>query len=114
MAGSEPGSRICPGAQGVGPALTIGGPNAVAALSYNVPVDSVRHLGRILFLLGALLAAVGALLYFTGKLPFRLGQLPGDIVYRGERTTFYFPIVSCLVVSVVVSLLFWLFSLFRR
>ena len=77
-------------------------------------MDSARDLGRTLFLVGALLAFIGAALYFGGKLPFRLGHLPGDIVHRGEHTTFYFPIVTCLVLSAGLSLLFWLFSHFRR
>ena len=64
--------------------------------------------------LGAVSAIVGALLYFGTRLPFRLGRLPGDIVHRGEHTTFYFPIVTCLVISVVLSILFWFFSNFRR
>lgn len=76
-------------------------------------MDSLRELGRTLLLLGAGLALVGALLYFGGKLPFRLGKLPGDIIHRGEHTTFYFPIVTCLVLSLLLSLLFWLFSHFR-
>jgi formate hydrogenlyase subunit 3/multisubunit Na+/H+ antiporter MnhD subunit len=77
-------------------------------------VDPLRELGRALLLFGAVLISVGALLYFGGKLPFRLGKLPGDIVYRGEHTTFYFPIVTCLVLSAALSLLLWLFSHFRR
>jgi len=77
-------------------------------------VDPLRELGRTLLLFGAVLAAVGALLYFGSKLPFRLGKLPGDIVHRGEHTTFYFPIVTCLVLSAALSLLLWLFSHFRR
>jgi hypothetical protein len=77
-------------------------------------MDPFRELGRTLLVLGALLVFVGALLYFGGKLPFRLGKLPGDIVYRGEHTTFYFPIVTCLLLSAAFSLLFWLFSHFRR
>jgi len=77
-------------------------------------MDLVRDLGRILLLLGTTLAFVGALLYFGAKLPFRLGKLPGDIIHRGEHTTVYFPIVTCLVLSVALSLLFWLFSHFRR
>ncbi len=77
-------------------------------------MDPLRELGRLLLLLGGLLVLLGALLYFGGKLPLRLGRLPGDIVYRDEHTTFYFPIVTCLVLSVGVSLLFWLFSLLRR
>ncbi len=77
-------------------------------------MDPFRELGRILLLLGGLLVFVGAVLYLCGKLPFRLGHLPGDIVHRGEHTTFYFPIVTCLVLSAALSLLFWLFSRFRR
>ncbi len=81
---------------------------------YNPPVDPLRDLGRSLLLLGALIAIVGALLYYSGKLPFRLGKLPGDMVHRGDHTTFYFPIVTCLVLSVGLSFLFWLISRFRR
>jgi Protein of unknown function (DUF2905) len=81
---------------------------------YNLPVDPLRELGRSLLLLGGLLVFLGVLLYFGGKLPLRLGRLPGDIVHRDEHTTFYFPIVTCLVLSLGLSLLFWLFSHFRR
>jgi hypothetical protein len=77
-------------------------------------VDPLRELGRALLLFGAVLISVGALLYFGGKLPFRFGKFPGDIVHRGEHTTFYFPIVTCLVLSAALSLLLWLFSHFRR
>ena len=77
-------------------------------------MDPLRELGRTLLVLGALLFTVGALLYFGGKLPFRLGRLPGDFVHRGEHTTFYFPIVTCLLLSAGLSLLLWLFSHFRR
>ncbi len=77
-------------------------------------MDPLRELGRTLLLLGGLLVLVGALLFFGGKSPFRLGRLPGDIVHRGEHTTFYFPIVTCLALSLALSLLFWLISHFRR
>ena len=69
-----------------------------------------RELGRTLLVLGSLLVFLGALLYFGGKLPFRLGRLPGDVIHRGEHTTFYFPIVTCLLLSVAFSLLLWLFG----
>ena len=77
-------------------------------------MEPFRDLGRTLLSFGALLILVGAFLYFGNKLPFRLGRLPGDIVHRGENTTFYFPIVTCLLLSVALSLLFWLISHFRR
>ncbi len=77
-------------------------------------MDAFRELGRLLLMLGGLLVVVGAFFYFGGKLPFRLGRLPGDIVYKGDHTTFYFPIVTCIVLSVGLSLFFWLLSRFRR
>jgi hypothetical protein len=77
-------------------------------------VDPLRELGRTLFFLGALLVFLGAIFYFGARLPFRLGRLPGDIIHRGEHTTFYFPIVTCLLLSIGLSLLLWLFSHFRR
>ena len=77
-------------------------------------MEPLRELGRMLLILGAVLVGVGAVLYFGGRLPFRLGHLPGDIVRRGEHTTFYFPIVTCLLVSVALTFLFWLFNHFRR
>jgi hypothetical protein len=57
---------------------------------------------------------VGAFFNFGGRLPFRIGRLPGDIVHKGEHTTFYFPIVTCLLLSVGLSLLFWILSRLRR
>jgi Protein of unknown function (DUF2905) len=83
-------------------------------LFYNAFVNPLRDLGRTLLLLGVVLVIIGALLYFGAKLPFRFGKLPGDIVHRGEHSTFYFPIVTCLILSVVFSFLLWLFSHFRR
>ena len=77
-------------------------------------MDPFREFGRSLLFFGALLVLIGAFFYFGGKLPFRLGKLPGDIVHRGEHTTFYFPIVTCLVLSAAFSLLLWLFSRFHR
>lgn len=77
-----------------------------------VNMDPPRELGRGLLLLGGIAVVVGAFLYLTGRLPLR--RLPGDIVHRGEHSTFYFPIVTCLLLSVGLSLIFWLFSIFRR
>jgi DUF2905 family protein len=77
-------------------------------------MDPLRELGRTLLFFGGLLVLVGVLLYFGGKLPFRLGRLPGDAVHRGEHTTFYFPIVTCLVLSAALSLLLWLLGNLRK
>ena len=77
-------------------------------------MDPLREAGRLLLILGAVLLVAGGLLVLGGELPFRLGRLPGDIVYRGDRTTFYFPIVTSLLLSVVLTLVFWLISYLRR
>jgi hypothetical protein len=78
------------------------------------PMDPLREFGRTQVLLGSLLLLVGAYFFLGGKLPFRLGRLPGDIIHRGEQSTIYFPIVTCLLLSLGLSLLFWLISHFRR
>ena len=77
-------------------------------------MDSLRELGRVLLTLGGLLVLVGAFFYFGGKLPFRLGRLPGDMVHEGEHSTFYFPIVTCLVLSVGLSFVLWVIAHLRR
>jgi hypothetical protein len=77
-------------------------------------MEPMQQLGRLLLSVGAMFILIGALFYFGPKLPFRLGRLPGDISYRGEHSAFYFPIVSCLVISMVVSLILWLINHLRR
>jgi hypothetical protein len=77
-------------------------------------MDPLRELGRTVLIVGLVLAAAGALLYFTGKFPFRVGRLPGDIIHHGEHSTFYFPITTSILVSVVLTFLLWLLSQFRR
>jgi hypothetical protein len=53
------------------------------------------------------LIVVGLIVTFGGRLPIRLGQLPGDIRYRGRNTTVYFPVVTCLLLSVILSIVMW-------
>jgi hypothetical protein len=77
-------------------------------------MDPWREIGRALLILGAVIAAVGAFLYFSGRLPFRLGRLPGDVSWQGKHTTVYFPIVTCIVISVILTLIFWVIGQFRR
>lgn len=69
--------------------------------------EPLRELGKLLLVFGVVLVAVGALLTLGPKLPGRLGRLPGDIIIQRENFTVYFPVVSCLLLSVVLSLLFW-------
>jgi hypothetical protein len=67
----------------------------------------VRDFGRLLILLGGLILLSGVALTFFGRLG--IGRLPGDIVYRRGNFTFYFPLMTSIVLSVVLSLLLWLF-----
>ncbi len=67
----------------------------------------MHDLGKLLVLLGVVLVAVGVLLWKTGGLG-GLGKLPGDIFVQKENATFYFPIVTCLVISLVLTLVTWL------
>jgi hypothetical protein len=77
-------------------------------------MEPLRELGKLLLVLGVLLAAAGVFLLLGARLPFRLGRLTGDIVYSGRHTTFYFPIVTCILLSALLTLLFWLAGHFRR
>ena len=77
-------------------------------------MEQMQQLGRLLLSIGAMFIVIGALLYFGQRLPFRLGRLPGDISYRGQHGTFYFPLVSCHVISIVISLILWLINQLRR
>ena len=72
--------------------------------------EPLRELGKLLLIFGVLLAVVGALLMIGPKLPGRLGRLPGDIIIKRDHFTFYFPLVTGLLLSVIFSLLLWLFG----
>ena len=67
-------------------------------------------MGRTLILVGLALVILGVIVTLGERLPLRLGRLPGDIIIRGKNSTFYFPIVTCLIVSVVLTLLTWMFN----
>lgn len=69
-----------------------------------------EELGRAFVVLGVVLIAAGLLFLFGDRLPLKLGRLPGDIVWKGERGSFYFPITTSLLLSAVLSLVFWLLS----
>lgn len=77
-------------------------------------MDPLREIGKLLLVIGIVLVGVGLLLSFGARLPFRLGRLPGDIAYQGRRVSFYFPIVTCIVLSLALTLIFWIVNLFRR
>ncbi len=64
--------------------------------------------GKLLFFLGAMLIFFGVLLSFSGKFPF-LGRLPGDFRIERDNFSFYFPLSTCILISLLISLLLWLF-----
>jgi hypothetical protein len=77
------------------------------------------HIGKTIVLIGLIVAVIGGVIVLIGKLPgggaFRLlGKLPGDIYIEREHFTFYFPIATGLVISVVLTLLFTLLSTFLK
>jgi hypothetical protein len=72
---------------------------------------STLGLGRLLMIAGAVLFLLGLLVHFADRLPLRLGRLPGDIVIRGKSGVFYFPLVTCLLLSALFSILL---ALLRR
>jgi hypothetical protein len=68
----------------------------------------LSDLARALIVLGVLLVVLGLALLLLPKIP-GLGKLPGDIVIKRENFTFYFPLGTCILISVILSLIFWLF-----
>jgi Protein of unknown function (DUF2905) len=73
------------------------------------PYTGIMGVGRTLITVGVLLVLLGVLVSFAGRLPFRIGRLPGDIYIHGRHGTFYFPLATCILLSVVFSLLLWMF-----
>jgi hypothetical protein len=72
------------------------------------------HFGKLLVLLGSFLVLAGLLLMAAGRLHLPLGHLPGDVVYRGRHTTFFFPVVTCILLSILLSLVLYLIGRFTR
>jgi Protein of unknown function (DUF2905) len=73
------------------------------------------QMGKLLVVLGGVLLVVGLLLMVGSKFSFLgMGKLPGDITYRGKHSTFYFPLTTCVVLSVLLTLVLWLISHFTR
>jgi hypothetical protein len=74
----------------------------------------MTEIGKLLVLLGGILVVLGLLLLVGGRFHFPFGRLPGDIVYHGRHTTVYFPIITCLVLSLLASLLLYLWGRLSR
>jgi len=70
--------------------------------------------GRLLVILGAALVVIGGIVILLGRTALPLGRLPGDILYRGKNTTFYFPLATSILLSVVLSAIMFFISRFKR
>lgn len=74
----------------------------------------MSDLGKLLVVAGAVAIVAGIALMLLGRVNIPLGRLPGDIVYRGKNTTFYFPLATSILLSVVLSVVLYLIGRFRR
>jgi hypothetical protein len=74
----------------------------------------MTDLGKLLIMLGGIILIAGAVLLLAGRFHLPLGRLPGDFSYRGKNTAFYFPLTTCIIISIVLSLIFWLIGKGRR
>ena len=68
----------------------------------------MTEIGKMLVILGLLVAVAGLVFILMGRTHLPIGRLPGDIVYRGRHTTFYFPLATSILLSVVLTLVLWL------
>jgi hypothetical protein len=71
-------------------------------------------IGRLLAILGVALLVIGGIIMLLGRTGIPLGRLPGDILYRGKNTTFYFPLATSIVISVVLSIILFFIGRMRR
>ena len=79
--------------------------------AYNI---AVGDLGKLLVLLGGAIVIIGLAMVLLGRTNLPLGRLPGDIIYRGKNMTFYFPLATSILVSVVLSILLYVIGHFRK
>ena len=74
----------------------------------------MNEIGRAILILGIVLVVIGGGILLLGRTGVPIGRLPGDITYRGKNTTIYFPIVTCIVISLVLTVISWIVQHFRR
>ena len=71
-------------------------------------MDAIRSLAKLIIFTGIILIVFGGILYFAGKIP-GIGRLPGDIVVQKKNFSFYFPLTTCIIISLALTLIFLLF-----
>jgi hypothetical protein len=74
----------------------------------------MAELGRLLLMLGIALVVIGGIVMLLGRTGLPLGRLPGDFLYRGKNTTFYFPLASSILISIVLSIILFLIERMKR
>lgn len=72
----------------------------------------MNEFAKIIIILGGVLIILGLVLLFAGKVPF-IGKLPGDIIIKRDNFTFYFPITTSIIISLILSVIFYLIGRFR-
>jgi hypothetical protein len=71
--------------------------------------DGLQQTGKLILAAGIVFVIVGAFLMLSGKIPW-LGKLPGDIFVQRKNFTFYFPLATCILISILLTFLFWIFG----
>lgn len=74
----------------------------------------MSEIGKNVIIVGIVIVIIGIILSFSDKLPFHFGKLPGDISYEKENFSFYFPVTTSIIISIILSLLIYLFGRFFR
>ncbi len=72
-------------------------------------MEGFSSLGKMLIIIGVVIVLIGAVLMLGPKIPW-IGRLPGDFSYKGENFTFYFPLGTSILISIVLTLVLWLIS----
>ncbi len=74
----------------------------------------MTDLGRTIIVVGIVLVVLGGIILLLGRSGLPIGRLPGDITVRGKNSTFYFPLMTCILLSIVLSVISWLVQHFRK
>jgi Protein of unknown function (DUF2905) len=71
--------------------------------------EGIQHIGKFLIIFGVIIIAIGGFLLISGKIPW-VGKLPGDIIVQRKNFTFYFPLATSILLSLLLTLIFWFFG----
>ena len=89
-------------------------PGACILATGGVHLGPMTDLGKLFLGLGLILVVIGALLMLAGRIGLPLGRLPGDFAWRGKNTQVYFPLGTSILISIVLTLVLWIISHFRK